>query len=197
MNKRLVLIDFDHTLYKGDSFITFFRLLSGNFYFLFISLLLLPYIIFYKFRMIKNRTLKEAYLFFLIKNKTIRQLEKTIRDYMGSLNAGAYHPGVFKKFHMHQADRDTIFIVSASLDIWMKPWAETNNVHCICTVAECINGKYTGKIDGQNCAGAVKKKMIVHELNLSQFDEIIVYGNSPQDEAMLSLASKPEYAIRV
>ena len=47
----------------------------------------------------------------------------------------------------------------------------------------------TGEFKGKNCNGEEKVKRIKAHLMLSEYDEILAFGDSSGDEAMLSLAT--------
>jgi phosphatidylglycerophosphatase C len=86
--------------------------------------------------------------------------------------------------------------VSASLDLYLKDWCLKNNLHLICSELEIKNGVYTGRYRGGDCSGMEKARRIRKSLNLEAYSTIYAYGDSPEDEAMLSLALKNSTAGR-
>jgi HAD superfamily phosphoserine phosphatase-like hydrolase len=86
--------------------------------------------------------------------------------------------------------------VSASLDIWVKPFADKYGVSCLCTETQYINGKCTGKFETPNCNGLEKANRIRQRYDLAQYNEVIAYGNSRGDAAMFDLAAKTVYIRR-
>jgi phosphoserine phosphatase len=54
-------------------------------------------------------------------------------------------------------------------------------------------GIITGKISGRNCHGDEKVCRIKEHFNVSQFSEVIAYGDSAGDKEMLALAHRRYY----
>lgn len=52
---------------------------------------------------------------------------------------------------------------------------------------------YTGRYRGGDCSGMEKARRIRKSFNLEAYSTIYAYGDSPEDEAMLSLAHKKFY----
>ena len=86
-----------------------------------------------------------------------------------------------------------LYFVSASLEIWLKPFAEFYNFKLICTKAKFKNNLYTGKYDGVNCNHEQKVLRINQEINLKDFSEIFVFGDTQGDKGMLNLATKSHF----
>ena len=89
-------------------------------------------------------------------------------------------------------ENSEIYIVSASLDIWMKPISNLLDVNLICTDAKFINGKFIG-FDSKNCKGEEKVNRINKELDLKKFNKILAFGDTPPDKPMLKLAQESFY----
>lgn len=82
------------------------------------------------------------------------------------------------------------YIVSASLDLWLKPFADYFGMGLICTKAEIDEkGYFTGKFTGKNCNYGEKKKRIEKEIDLKLYDESFSFGDSKGDEAMFSITT--------
>ncbi|MET3731532.1 HAD-IB family hydrolase [Moheibacter stercoris] len=84
-----------------------------------------------------------------------------------------------------------IYIVSASLDIWLTPFAKHFGAELICTQAEFDKSDtYTGNFATPNCNFEEKKTRILKEIDLASFSKIYAFGDSKGDYAMFSLASQ-------
>ncbi|MBK7669085.1 MAG: HAD-IB family phosphatase [Sphingobacteriaceae bacterium] len=83
-----------------------------------------------------------------------------------------------------------ISIVSASLDIWIRPFCEKHGIDYLCTEIEYVNGISTGKLLTPNCNGAEKAVRIKQRYNLTDYSSIIAYGNSSGDKAMFDLTTQ-------
>ncbi len=49
----------------------------------------------------------------------------------------------------HQARGDTVVVVSASLDVYLRPWCQQHNLELLCSEVEFQNGAATGKYQGR------------------------------------------------
>ncbi|UNA35862.1 HAD-IB family phosphatase [Klebsiella variicola subsp. variicola] len=61
----------------------------------------------------------------------------------------------------HQARGDTVVVVSASLDVYLRPWCQQHHLELLCSEVEFQNGAATGKYQGGDCSGLAKKARIL------------------------------------
>ena len=85
------------------------------------------------------------------------------------------------------------YIVSASLDIWVKPFAEKFDMKLLSTEAEFQNDIFTGKFVGKNCNKEEKVNRIKLEIGDNKFDKIIAFGDTSGDKAMFKFANESHY----
>ena len=100
-----------------------------------------------------------------------------------------------KRITHHLSNRETVVVVSASPENWVKSWSVSMGIHCIATKLEVKNYKITGNYSGNNCSGQEKVRRIKENFNLSDFDLIIAYGDSRGDREMLELADNKNYKL--
>ena len=81
-------------------------------------------------------------------------------------------------------------LVSASLDLYLKPVCSYLNIDLICSEVEIKAGKLTGFYQTPDCSNTQKKIRILEKYNLDNYAEIYAYGNSKEDIEMLSLAQQ-------
>ena len=109
-----------------------------------------------------------------------------------------------------------VFIVSASIDNWVRPFFKVrglDGVRVLGTQIEVIDGRLTGKFKSNNCYGSEKVHRICEALSASpsatspastsslastaSFDrsqyEIEAFGDSRGDQEMLAFADKGHY----
>jgi HAD superfamily phosphoserine phosphatase-like hydrolase len=84
-------------------------------------------------------------------------------------------------------------IVTASAENWIRNWAVQSGLALIATKLETKNGLMTGKLEGKNCKGEQKVVCIKQKWNLTGYEEIYVYGDTPADRPMMALATKSFY----
>lgn len=184
--KKLFLIDFDGTIIKGDSLInfSFFSLGISQFIKYWVSVFfLLPF----------NSRCKLKQLFF-------SNFKEFNLDYFNNMCREFYtlklRKLIKKSFleYKNKIDEDfKIVIVSASISNYLRPWCDEMGFDLISTDLEVIDGKLTGKFLTPNCNGKEKVRRINEKYNLSEFDEIHVFGNSKGDIPMLGLGTHKYY----
>ena len=90
----------------------------------------------------------------------------------------------------YQAEGAVVALVSASSDIWLRPFCQAESIKMICTELAFEAGKFSGKLATPNCNGQEKARRVRAAFDLNQFDKIIAFGNSNGDAAMLALANE-------
>ncbi len=189
----LALFDFDGTITKKDSLIQFIIFANGYSKFVFGMFLLSPVLLAYKMKWIKNYRAKEFVLSFFFKDWDVDKfLDKATAFADTRLNDYVYRDAL-QRIKWHQGQGHQVVVVSASIDWWLAPWCQENNLGLIASKLRTANGKITGQLSGRNCYGPEKVNRIREEINLARYSRIYAYGDSSGDKEMLSLADKQFY----
>ncbi len=195
MSKKLVIFDFDGTITKKDTFISFLRFntTSGGFFLKLITSI--PVLLLYYCRIVTAAKLKGTLLkrFISVKNETdlLTVGEKFIDNL---IKRGEIKNDLMARIREYQEQSAEICIVSASPDIWIKPFCDRFNINYLCTELEFDKeGSFTGKIKGENCNGIEKRKRIELKYNLNEYSTIIIFGNSKGDKQMMELAHEKNW----
>lgn len=85
----------------------------------------------------------------------------------------------------HLQQGDTVVIVSASLRMWIEPWAKRRGIEVIATESD---GK---QFTSPNCNADEKARRLLKRFPDRESYTLIAYGNSGGDAAMLELADVP------
>jgi HAD superfamily hydrolase (TIGR01490 family) len=102
-------------------------------------------------------------------------------------------PKAMEKIAWHKEQGHKIVIVSASIECWLKPWCDKNNLDLIATKLEIKDGRVTGKFLTKNCYGIEKENRVQEQYNLDDYDHIYAYGDSRGDKELLELADESFY----
>lgn len=190
--KTLYLFDFDGTITKNDTYVDFFLRSFGAWF-------LIKKIIFNFLKVIglylkKDKSdLKEFLTFLFLKDKNQTELHTMAQNYFKENQNRILYKSALQKIKSIQFEKDsTIFIVSASLDLWLMHFSQHLKTDLICTELAFENEKYKG-FKTKNCNGKEKVNRIQKEIKLSNFDSIIAYGNSKGDKEMFKLAHHHYY----
>jgi phosphatidylglycerophosphatase C len=185
----LALFDFDGTITARDSFKAFVfqaveprRLLHG-------SLRLSPLILGYYLRLVPATRLRVAIVRTGFRGRAEAEVNELGRRYAQSLSA-LVRPRALERISWHNARGDTVVVVSASLEPYLRPWCESLGLELICTELEAKDGVLTGEYVGGDCTGSQKAARVRARYDLSRYREIYAYGDTAEDDALLELASQ-------
>lgn len=194
---KLVLVDFDNTLTTKDSFIEFLKFESTWINFMLKSLSISPFYLLFKIKLISAKKMKEVVLKKFFNGVTKQYLiEKGIR-FNETIIPNIINETIFLKLEDYVKQKNEVVIVSASLNLWLEPFAKQHNVKLICTQLNFLNNQFYGGIYGENCNREVKKKEILTKYNLTDYNEVVVIGNKGGDNEMFTLATSIKNRIIV
>lgn len=190
--KKLYLFDFDGTLTYKDTMFLFLKFydpakFSAQF------LKHIPLFILLKLKLADAEAVKKSFVSSMLKGESRYQLEKKAQHFFQE-----NYPSLFRENALDfikNIDRETTdsYIVSASLDIWVKPFAEEFGMTLLCTQAEFKDDIFTGNFVGKNCNKQEKVNRIKAELNGKKYDKIIAFGDTSGDKAMFRFANESHY----
>jgi len=184
--KRLYFFDFDGTIIEGDSLIKFSYFSLGIFQFF----KYWGYVIF-QIPFYSRSDLKQMFY---------SNFNEFNLEYFNNLCLDFYNQKLrklikksFSDFTKIIHEDSKVVIVSASISNYLKPWCDEMGFDLISTELEVIDGKLTGRFSTPNCNGKEKVRRIKEKYNLSEYNEIHVFGNSKGDLPMLELATHKYY----
>lgn len=198
-NRRTVCVfDFDGTLTTRDTLLLFIRHTHGTLRFLLGFLLFSPLIIMMLMRLFPNWKAKEKVFSLFFRGMTHdRFLE--LGEAFASKEAGRIcNTPVIDILRRHLANGDKVYIVSASIEDWVRPflphWVGSeagNNITFLCTQAEIsASGTLTGHFLTKNCYGPEKvARLLQAEPDRASYF-LYAYGDSNGDREMLTFADK-------
>lgn len=187
---RLLLVDLDGTLLLGNSLprylvvaVGWWKLLIG------LPLLLLRWIGLAFQGKMQSGKFKEALFLNYLRGQSRETLEQWGELCVKHQLLPMLNGGVKKDLYEAMAQGDKVVLVTASLDLWVKPLANHLGCAYLCTQAE-YNEKafFTGRFATPNCKYREKKRRILEQFDLNAFSHIVAYGNSDGDAGMFELA---------
>ncbi len=193
MSRSLALFDFDKTITRTDSMIRFLVHTFG--YRRFVQGLsgLSPSIIQYLGRALKNDTMKEITLTRFFKDWPVDKFKIAADNFGINILPRYIRPSALKRIEHHREAGHRIIVVTASVDYWVQPWTDTQEIELIATRIEEKDGIITGRLATPNCYGPEKVRRINEYLDLSEYDSISAYGDSRGDREMLEIAHHQHY----
>ena len=192
MNRNLYLFDFDGTLTKKDTLFDFLKFSFPSKYKKH-YLLFLPLFVIAKLKIIDPGKIKEMFIASFMKGMRLDEIQTLAQSYFVKNHKDLILPRADEYIQSVSNFHDK-FIVSASVDFWLQPFADYYQMGLICTNAEIdYQGYFTGKFASPNCNNDQKKNRIEKEIDLTLYDEVVAFGDTSGDLAMFSIATKSNY----
>ena len=193
---RLALFDFDGTITFKDSFAGFIKYAVGQTRFYLGVACLTPVFAGFLFGLISAWRAKELMSIFFFSGRdahTFKELAlKYSREELPKIVRGIAQ----ERIEWHKQRGDTVVVVSASIDLWLKGWCDAQHVELIATKLEEKDGRISGRFATKNCNGREKVRRIKERFDLSGFDYIFAYGDRPGDRPMLAIANERYYRYK-
>lgn len=191
--------DFDGTLTTRDSLSAFVAHTYGRWALVWGLLLYSPLLVLMKLGIVDNGHVKERFFSHFFRNMLERDFnalcESFAREY-----ADMFRTKGLKAMEDALEKGDSVLVVSASIDNWVKPCLEqfiapNPKFKVLGTQIEVEKGRLTGRFATPNCYGTEKVRRL--EEYLSSLDRqpshIIAYGDSRGDKEMLAYANERYY----
>jgi HAD superfamily hydrolase (TIGR01490 family) len=193
VKKQIAFFDFDGTLTHKDSMFAIVKYVYGNWYFYWGMFLLLPTLIGFKLGLIDRQLTKEKYLHFFFAGMPVTTFQNYCDQFSEKIIPKMLRKEAYEKMKWHQQAGHEVVLVSASAENWLKPWCVSQDINCLASKLEIIQGNISGNLIGKNCHGDEKVSRILQEYNLDNYKEIYAYGDSSGDKPMLAIANQAFY----
>ncbi|WP_291371140.1 HAD-IB family hydrolase [Acinetobacter sp. UBA5934] len=187
-NKNLALFDFDGTLCTKDSFTGFIFYALSKRHIVKQGIKILPWIQAYYLNIYPAHAMRSKLFRAMFSHTDVLELQHIAQEYATNL-ISQLNPRLMKQLKQHQALGDDVVLVSASVDIYLKPICDLLDIDLICTRTEIIDNVYTGQYTTPDCSSEQKKLRILENYHLDDYDVIYAYGNSHEDQEMLAMAN--------
>ena len=214
MKKKIYCFDFDGTLTTSDTLLEFIKYAKGTGRFLMVFLMYSPLLVLMKLHLYPNWKAKQQIFAHLFAGMRIEKFDALCRGFAEE-SQHLLRPKGITLVHEALVAGAKVFIVSASIDNWVRPFFKVrglDGVRVLGTQIEVIDGRLTGKFKSNNCYGEEKVHRITEALSASpsatspastfspasasfvrsQY-EIEAFGDSRGDKEMLAFADKGHY----
>ncbi len=191
----IAAFDFDGTLTYRDSFFMFIIHTFGWWGLIWKSLPILPKLVMYLFGKVSRTEAKEALLTQFFKGMTIDKVRKLGAVFAKEKLPSQMRPNAINRLRWHQKQGHRTLIVSASVDVWLEPWAEENGIEQVLSSRLEVDGEgcVTGKLTGKNCRREEKVRRLEEALGPLDQYEVYAYGDTIGDKEMMKAADYPYF----
>lgn len=190
--KKLYFFDFDGTLTYKDTMFLFLNFCNAKRFYLQL-LLHVPVLVLLKMKLAEAEKVKKSLIFKVLKKENRSSLEQKSQQFFK-----AYYPQLIRGNALDfikNIDRENTecYIVTASLDIWVKPFADHFKMNMLATRAEFKEDCLTGNFTGNNCNKQEKVNRILEAIAHKKYDKSIAFGDTSGDSAMLNWANESHF----
>lgn len=193
MKLTVAAFDFDGTISYHDTLLHFLFFSQGIPMTLLKLFRLSPYFFLYLIGKISRQSIKEQVLKAFFAGELIETLKEKGKQFAQKKLAAHLRPQAMERLRWHQQQGHVCILISASLDIYLSPWAEQEKFQYL--ISSQLNtdqeGKVSGRLEGLNCWGAEKVRRLEKLLGPKSEYELYAYGDSCGDKELLELADYP------
>nr|WP_086938927.1 HAD-IB family hydrolase [Thaumasiovibrio occultus] len=187
---NIALFDFDGTITNADMFTQFLNFSATKRRSPFAKLALSPFYLLYKLGVIPAPTMRPIASYVAFWGREASDVAALGEQYAQHVVPRFLRQEALEQLDWHKQNGDQIVIVSASLDVYLKPWCAQHGFALVCSELNVHQGKFTGRYRDGDCSSEDKPRLIRTQFDLSQFDKIYAYGDTREDHAMLNLADE-------
>ena len=190
--KKLYLFDFDGTLTYKDTMFLFLKFYNPAKY-SFQFLKLVPLFVLLKLKLANAEAVKKSFISSILEGESKYQIEKKAKLFFDENYPSLFRENALDFIKNIDHSQTDCYIVSASLDIWVRPFAEKFGMKLLATQAAFENNIFTGKFVGKNCNGLEKVNRIKEAINEKKYDKTIAFGDTSGDQEMLDWADEGQF----
>ena len=187
---NLALFDFDGTITTKDTFTPFIKSVIPKAKLRWGTLILFPAILGYKTGFISPSRIRKLVVRLGFKGISVSRLNELGLQHKNNFLSKVIRPEALERINWHKKQGDRIILVSASLDVYLKPWCEDMNLELICSELENKHDILTGHYLGDDCTGAEKAARVRCKINVSDYLKVYAYGDTEEDNELLALADE-------
>nr|WP_227672331.1 HAD family hydrolase [Komagataeibacter sp. FXV3] len=194
VSRKLAVFDFDGTLTRHDSLIPFLHAVRGSVRLGYGMMKSLPWLVGYALKCIPNDTAKQRLLRYTLGGLPLDRLQEAGRAFAHNRIPTMLRPDMMARLRQHQAQGDDCILLSASLDLYLVPWARMVGFHNVLCSSLEMNKKQrvTGQLKGNNCYGTEKVRRIKEYISRPGccYGYITAYGDSSGDIPLLKFSDE-------
>lgn len=188
--RTIAAFDFDGTITYRDSLLPFLIFTNGYCKTFGKLLLLTPTFIRFLLKTVTRQQVKEAIISSFFKGETLESIEKKGREFAAKKLNKCIRPKARERIEWHQKMGHHCILVSASLDVYLAPWAKAAGFkNLLCSSLEVSHDlRVTGKLNGSNCWGPEKAHRLKSLCGPKEEYLLYAYGDSRGDRELLDMA---------
>lgn len=193
MKRIIIVFDFDGTITKSDSFIAFIRYSCGIVSLLIGLIIFSPMLLLYKLHLYPNWRAKQRLFKYFFGGMSFSDFSNLGVGFIDKIEK-MVRPMALEYIAGHISSDHCIYVVSASVEEWIKPWCKKHGLeNIIGTKIEVVDNVVTGRFLTRNCYGEEKINRFLREEPYRNEYYLIAYGDSHGDDEMINFADEGYY----
>jgi HAD superfamily hydrolase (TIGR01490 family) len=190
---QLALFDFDHTVTDRDSYAGFLRYIATPADLSRARWAVGPWLLGYRAGLVSAKGIRRRATRFAFAGRAAAEIAAHGAPYARDRLPGMLRPEMMRRIEWHRSQGHEVALVSASLDLYLRPWCEEHGLALLCNRLEAAGGRLTGRYADRDI-GPRKADAVRTRYDLSRYERIHAYGDSREDRPMLALAHERWYA---
>ena len=146
-----------------------------------------------KLKIANTERVKKSFISSVLKGESQEKIQQKAQQFFNENYPKIIRENTLEFIQNIDRENTESYIVTASLDIWVQPFATHLGMHLIATEARFEGGVYSGNFKTKNCTSEEKVKRIKKAIEDKKFDKIIAFGDSEGDREMLEWADESYY----
>jgi HAD superfamily hydrolase (TIGR01490 family) len=193
---NLALFDFDGTITTREMMPDFMVRAVPSRRLAFGRLLLAPWVAGYKAGVVSGTAVRTAVVRFGFAGVPLASVEAHGAAFADEALPAVLRPEAMARIRWHQAQGDTVAVVSGALDAYLGPWCRMHGLEPICSALDHRDGRLTGRYLGAQCVGEEKARRVRARYELARYGHVYAYGDTHEDLPLLGLAHSRYYRGR-
>ncbi|SEJ42888.1 HAD family hydrolase [Frateuria terrea] len=185
---NLALFDFDGTITTGETMPGFMYLAVPRHRQAWGRLLLAPWLAGYKCGVVSGVAVRAAVVRIGFSGVPMAAVQAHGAAFAADTLPSLLRPEAMARVRWHQAQGDTVAVVSGGLDAYLAPWCHAHDLAWVCSVLEHRAGRLTGRYLGAQCVGEEKARRVRERFDMDGYARVYAYGDTHEDLALLGLA---------
>lgn len=193
---ELALFDFDGTITNRELFPDFVRSAVTPRRLALGRVVLAPVVVGYRMGLVSGTTVRSCICDFAFRGRAQHELEAAGERFAREVVPATLRPESMARIAWHRGQGHTVAVVSGGFDFYLTHWCAQHGLMLMCSSLEARNGVMTGRYAGAQCVGADKARRVRERFDLSAYDVVHAYGDTPEDRELLALAHRRWYRGR-
>lgn len=149
----------------------------------------------YALRLMRNDIAKVKVLRGFLQHLELASLQQHALDFAANKLPKLLRSPAIERLQWHKAQGHRCVVISASLELYLRPWAEKSGFDDVLgsRLEVLQDGTVSGKLLGENCFGPEKLRRLETLLGSRAGYTLYAYGDSRGDRELLSAADYPYY----